>query len=147
MGFFGKKAAAMDPEERLGKTLYTARETGLWLLGKLGTVVPSGLSYPSDGKTVTTFYPRDDHPNAGFEELVDLVVVEMKARARSGAHAVGMVTELESDDGRRAMLVHAEDREQGTVRFMYAIEGSEGAYRLEGEQAIDGSPFPSIFEG
>jgi hypothetical protein len=149
MGFLGfgrdKKAAAMNPEERLGKTLFTGKETGTWLLNKIGTVVPFGVSFPADGLNPATFFPRDEHPEAEFSELLDFVVAEMRARVRSGAASVAMVTELHSDDGSRAMLVDAEDREQGRVRFMYAIEKSAGGCRLTGEEAIDGSPFVTAF--
>ena len=50
----------------MSKLVYTARETGKWLLDKAGEVPPCGLTMSDVGENPETYFPRDRHPGASW---------------------------------------------------------------------------------
>ena len=69
----------MNDEELLAKTLHVAKEAGMLLLRKHGTVLPFGLTLDPAGDNPRTYFPRDQLPRASWDELLDSVTTAMHA--------------------------------------------------------------------
>jgi hypothetical protein len=102
----------LNADEFMDKLMYVAAESGKGILKKTGRVFPFGISLNTDGENVRSYYPRDEHPSASWEQLMAYVEAEMRNRAQQPAiGGIAMVTELESGT-ERGMSVHAETNEQ-----------------------------------
>lgn len=87
----------MEDSELLGKALYVASEAAVFLLQKHGTVLPFGLTLDSQGDDPKTYFPRDQWPNAGWDELIDATVSHLaQCIASADIGAIALATTLES---------------------------------------------------
>jgi hypothetical protein len=72
----------LDEEYLLGLMLEIVRQSGMWLLEERGQVAPYGISIVGEHGEPASFFPEEHHPGAPFSELMELVVAELRARAR-----------------------------------------------------------------
>jgi hypothetical protein len=87
----------MNDEELLGKALHVAKEAGLLLLRKHGTVLPFGLTLDLAGDNPRTWFPRDQLPRASWDELLDATIAHLeRCIASGGVGAIALGTTLES---------------------------------------------------
>lgn len=87
----------MNDDELLAKTLHVAKEAGLLLLRKQGTVLPFGLTLDPAGDNPRTWFPRDQMPRASWDELLDASIAHLERTIGSGGvGAIALVTTLES---------------------------------------------------
>jgi hypothetical protein len=127
----------MNDDELVGKALYVAREAALLLLRKHGTVLPFGLTLDSRGDNVRTYFPRDQLPNAGWDELINATVEYLARCVRSAdVGVVVLATQLESE-GQAGLGVQAETR--STRLFLLSpYLGTGRAQELGEPQLADG---------
>ena len=91
------------------------------MLDRFGSVLPFGVILAGDAADVKTYFPKDKHPNASWEELVNLVESELRARVSvPETRAVAAVVEMQSGKD-RAIAVQAETRSAATL-LMYPIK-------------------------
>ncbi len=87
----------MKDEELLEKALHVAKEAGMLLLRKQGSVLPFGLTLDPAGDNPRTCFPRDQLPRASWDELLDATIAHLERCIDSGGiGAIALVTTLES---------------------------------------------------
>jgi hypothetical protein len=121
----------MNDEELLGKALHVAREAGVFLLRKHGTVLPFGLTLDSAGDNPRTYFPRDQLPRATWDELLDATVDHL-ARCIGSADvgAIALATTLES--GSKSGLGIQVETRTSSLFLVYPYSGT-GPSRSLGE--------------
>ncbi len=72
----------MEEEYLLGLLLEIVKQSGVWLLEERGQVAPYGVSIVSERGEPASFFPEETRPGASHQELLDLVVEELRRRAR-----------------------------------------------------------------
>jgi len=121
----------MNDDELLKKALHVAREAGLLLLRKHGTVLPFGLTLDPAGDHPRTYFPRDSLPRASWEELLEATISHLERCTGSGGiGAIALVTTLESGS-ESGMGVQVETR-ASSLFLVYPYEGA-GQSRSLGE--------------
>lgn len=135
----------MDESDYMGALLYTARETGKWMLDRFQRILPFGVILVGDTGEATSYFPKDKHPNASSEDLLDLVKRELRSRAVSAeTRAVAALVEMES--GRdRAMAVHAETRSHATLLFYPIKKRLLGGWKIGDPSPGDSLLFDRVF--
>lgn len=119
----------MDNGELVGKTLYVASELAELLLQKHGTVLPFALTLDSQGDDVKTYFPRDQMPEAGWDELVDAAVTHLEQCIRStDVGAIALATELVS--GEQAGLGVQVETRSTRLFLVYPYTGKGRSQRL-----------------
>ena len=113
----------MNDEALLKKVLHLAREAGLLLLRKQGSVLPFGLTLDLVGDNPRTYFPRDQLPDASWEELLEATLAHLERDIASGgigAIALGTLLESGSESG---MGVQIETR-SSSLFLVYPLTGS-----------------------
>ncbi|WNG57026.1 hypothetical protein F0U59_21365 [Archangium gephyra] len=132
-----RKLAVMNDEELLGKTLHVAREAGLLLLRKHGTVLPFGLTLDSAGDNPRTFFPRDQLPRASWDELLEATIGHLERSAGSAdVGAIALVTTLES--GSESGLGVQVETHSSSLFLVYPYSGTGQSLRLGEPQKAEG---------
>jgi hypothetical protein len=116
----------MNDEELLGKALHVAREAGLLLLRKHGTVLPFGLTLDAAGDNPRTFFPRDQLPRASWDELLAATLGQLARRIDSDdVRAIAVVTTLESG-GESGLGIQVETRASSLfLVYPYSVTGRD----------------------
>lgn len=121
----------MNDEELLQKALHGAREAGLLLLRKHGSVLPFGLTLDPAGDHPRTYFPRDQLPHASWDELLEATLAHLERSIGSGGiGAIALVTTLESGS-QSGMGVQVETR-ASALFLVYPYSGA-GRSRSLGE--------------
>ena len=127
----------MNDEELLGKALHVAREAGLLLLRKHGTVLPFGLTLDAAGDNPRTFFPRDQLPRASWDELLDATLGQLERRINSDdVGAIAVVTTLESG-GESGLGIQVETR-ASALFLVYPYSGTGRNWSLGEPQTAQG---------
>ncbi|QRK04749.1 hypothetical protein JQX13_31575 [Archangium violaceum] len=127
----------MNDEELLKKALHVAREAGLLLLRKQGSVLPFGLTLDPAGDNPRTFFPRDQLPRASWDELLDATIAHLERGIGSGGvGAIALVTTLESGS-ESGMGIQVETR-TASVFLVYPYSGTGQSWRLGEPQTAEG---------
>ncbi|ATB32274.1 hypothetical protein [Melittangium boletus] len=121
----------MNDEELLKKALHVAKEAGLLLLRKQGSVLPFGLTLDPAGDHPRTYFPRDALPRASWDELLEATLTHLeRCIASGGIGAIALVTTLESGS-ESGMGIQVETR-ASSLFLVYPYEGG-GQSRSLGE--------------
>ncbi|WP_309891425.1 hypothetical protein [Archangium sp.] len=127
----------MNDEGLLGKALHVAREGGLLLLRKHGTVLPFGLTLDSAGDNPRTFFPRDQLPRASWDELLDATLGHLERCIGSGdVGAIAVVTTLES--GSESGLGIQVETRASSLFLVYPYSGAGPSWSLGEPQTAKG---------
>jgi len=127
----------MNDEELLGKALHVAREGGLLLLGKHGTVLPFGLTLDSAGDNPRTYFPRDQLPRASWDELLDATLGHLERCIGSDdVGAIAIVTTLES--GSESGLGIQVETRASSLFLVYPYSGAGRSWSLGEPQTAKG---------
>jgi hypothetical protein len=127
----------MNDEELLAKTLHVAKEAGLLLLRKHGSVLPFGLTLDPAGDHPRTYFPRDSLPRAAWDELLDATLAHLERRIGSGGiGAIALVTTLESGS-ESGMGVQVETR-AASLFLVYPYTGTGQSRSLGEPQTAEG---------
>lgn len=127
----------MNDEELLGKALHVAREGGLLLLRKQGTVVPFGLTLDRAGDNPRTWFPRDQMPRASWDELLDATIGHLERCSGSAdVGAIALVTTLES--GSESGLGIQVETRASSLFLVYPYSGSGQSWSLGQPQTAEG---------
>jgi hypothetical protein len=127
----------MNDEELLGKALQVAREAGLLLLRKHGTVLPLGLTLDAAGDNPRTFFPRDQLPRASWDELLDATLGQLERHIDSeDVGAIAVVTTLESG-GESGLGIQVETR-ASSLFLVYPYSGTGRNWSLGEPQTAEG---------
>ncbi len=127
----------MNDEELLGKALHVAREAGLLLLRKHGTVLPFGLTLDAAGDNPRTFFPRDQLPRASWDELLEATLGQLERRIDSDdVGAIAVVTTLESG-GESGLGIQVETR-ASSLFLVYPYSGTGRNWSLGEPQKAEG---------
>ena len=126
----------MNDEELLGKALHVAREAGLLLLRKHGSVLPFGLTLDAAGDNPRTFFPRDQLPRASWDELLDATLGQLERRIDSeDVGAIAVVTTLESG-GESGLGIQVETR-ASPLFLVYPYSGTGRNWSLGEPQTAE----------
>jgi hypothetical protein len=99
---------SMEEEYLLGLLLEIVKRSGVFLLEERGQVAPYGISIVNEQGEPASYFPADHAAEASASELLELVVIELRARAREQAPlGVAVVTDL-TNDGERAFVAQIE---------------------------------------
>jgi hypothetical protein len=127
----------MNDEELLGKALHVAREGGLLLLRKQGTVLPFGLTLDAAGDNPRTFFPRDKLPRATWDELLDATIGHLERSIDAGdVGAIALATTLESGS-ETGLGIQVETR-AASLFLVYPYSGSGQSWSLGEPQTAKG---------
>ncbi|EPX59124.1 hypothetical protein D187_003226 [Cystobacter fuscus DSM 2262] len=127
----------MNDQELLEKTLHVAREAGMFLLRKQGSVLPFGLTLDPAGDNPRTYFPRDQLPRASWDELLDATLAHLERRIGSGdVGAIALVTTLESGS-ESGMGVQVETR-SSSLFLVYPYTGTGQSRSLGEPQPAEG---------
>lgn len=127
----------MNDEEVLGKALYVAKEAGLLLLRKHGTVLPFALTLDLAGDNPRTYFPRDQLPRASWDELLDATIAHLERSIGSGGvGAIALVTTLESGS-ESGLGVQVETR-ASSLFLVYPYRGNGQSRSLREPQTAEG---------
>lgn len=127
----------MDDGEFVEKALYVATEAAKLLLREHGTVLPFSLTLDSRGDDVKTYFPRDQRPDAGWEELVDAAVSHLEQSIRStDVGVIALATELVS--GEQAGLGVQIETRSTSLFIVYPYIGKGRAQQLGKPGAAEG---------
>jgi hypothetical protein len=108
----------MNDEDLLGKALYITREAATKVLNEVGLVLPLGVSLDANGENASTYFPRNDHREANFGALLDLVTTELSRRVASGeAAVVALALTLTGEDGPTAIGIQVESLTSAVALF------------------------------
>lgn len=92
----------MEEEYLLGLLLEIVKQSGVFLLEERGRVAPYGISIVNEQGEPASYFPEEHAAGASSSELLELVVVELRARSREQAPlGVAVVTDL-PEEGERA---------------------------------------------
>ncbi|WP_375768581.1 hypothetical protein NR798_44035 [Archangium gephyra] len=128
----------MGDEELRAKTLHLAREMGLLVLRRQGSVPPFGLTLDPAGDNPRTFFPRDQRPQASSDELLDATVAHLaRGRASADVGALAVVTTLESEGGPSGLGIQVETR-ASAVFLIYPYSKSAQDWGLGEPQPAKG---------
>ena len=115
----------MDEDYLLGLLLEIVKQSGVWLLEERGQVAPYGIRIVGELGEPASFFPEETHPGASFPELLELVVAELRARARDEAViGVAVVTGL-SEGPERAFVAQFEtpsSRLRGVFQYRRMVD-------------------------
>lgn len=127
----------MNDEELLEKTLHVAKEAGLFLLRKHGTVLPFGLTLDPAGDNPRTWFPRDQLPRASWDELLDATIAHLeRAIGSGGVGASALVTTLES--GSESGLGIQVETRASALFLVYPYRGAGQSWSLGEPQTAEG---------
>jgi hypothetical protein len=127
----------MNDEALLGKALHVAREAGLLLLRKHGSVLPFGLTLDPAGDTPRTWFPRDQLPRASWDELLDATIGHLEQSIGSAnVGAIALVTTLES--GSESGLGIQVETRASSLFLVYPYSGSGQSWKLGEPQTAQG---------
>ena len=127
----------MNDQELLEKALYVAREAGLLLLRKHGSVLPFGLTLDLAGDNPRTYFPRDQLPRASWDELLEATLAHLERCIDTGGiGAIALVTTLESGS-ESGMGVQVETR-TSSLFLVYPYTATGQGRRLGEPQAAEG---------
>lgn len=127
----------MNDEELMEKTLHVAKEAGLFLLRKQGTVLPFGLTLDPAGDNPRTYFPRDQLPRASWDELLDATLAHLERCIGSGGvGAIALVTTLESGS-ESGLGVQVETR-ASSLFLVYPYSGTGQSRSLGEPQTAEG---------
>lgn len=127
----------MNDQELLEKTLHVAKEAGLLLLRKQGSVLPFGLTLDPKGDHPKTYFPRDQLPRASWDELLDATLTHLERSIGSGGvGAIALVTTLES--GSESGLGIQVETRASSLFLVYPYSGSGQNRRLGDAQPAEG---------
>ncbi|PTL79359.1 hypothetical protein [Vitiosangium sp. GDMCC 1.1324] len=127
----------MNDQELLEKTLYVAKEAGLLLLRKHGTVLPFGLTLDTAGDHPKTWFPRDQLPRASWDELLDATIAHLERSIGSGGvGAIALVTTLESGS-ESGLGIQVETRDS-SLFLVYPYSGTGQSRSLGEPQSAEG---------
>lgn len=119
----------MNDEELMQKAMHVAKEAGLLLLRKQGSVLPFGLTLDPTGDTPRTYFPRDQLPRASWDELLDATVAHLERSIGSGGiGAIALVTTLESGS-ESGLGVQVETR-AASLFLVYPYKGAGQNWKL-----------------
>ncbi len=128
----------MGDAELRAKTLYLAREMGLRVLRRQGSVSPFGLTLDPAGDNPRTFFPRDQRPQASSDELLEATVAHLaQGRASADVGALAVVTTLESEGGQSGLGIQVETR-ASAVFLVYPYSRSAQDWSLGEPQPAQG---------
>jgi len=128
----------MGDEELRAKTLSLAREMGLLVLRRQGSVSPFGLTLDPAGDNPRTFFPRDQRPQASSDELLDATVAHLaRGRASADVGALAVITTLESEGGQSSLGIQVETR-ASAVFLVYPYSRSAQDWSLGEPQPAQG---------
>jgi hypothetical protein len=127
----------MKDEELLGKALHVAREAGLLLLRKHGSVLPFGLTLDLAGDNPRTWFPRDQLPRASWDELLDATLGHLERCIGSAdVGALALVTTLES--GSESGLGIQVETRASSLFLVYPYSGAGQSWKLGEPQTAQG---------
>jgi hypothetical protein len=127
----------MNDEELLGKTLHVAREAGVLLLGKHGSVLPFGLTLDRAGDNPRTYFPRDQQPHATWDELLDATVDHLvRCIGSADVGAIALATTLES--GSESGLGIQVETRASSLFLVYPYSGTGRSRSLGEPQTAEG---------
>jgi hypothetical protein len=127
----------MKDEELLGKALHVAKEAGLLLLRKHGTVLPFALILDPAGDNPKTYFPRDQLPRASWDELLDAAIAYLERCIGSGGvGAIALVTTLES--GSEPGLGAQVETRASSLFLVYPYRGTGQSRSLGKPQTAEG---------
>lgn len=127
----------MNDEELLGKALHVAREGGVLLLRKHGSVLPFGLTLDPAGDNPRTFFPRDQLPRASWDELLEATIGHLeRCSGATDVGAIALVTTLESGS-ESGLGVQVETR-TSSLFLVYPYSGAGQSWRLGEPQQAEG---------
>ncbi|MFY0581977.1 hypothetical protein ACN28S_53770 [Cystobacter fuscus] len=82
-----------------------AREAGLFLRRKHGSVLPFGLTLDPTGDNPRTYFPRDHPPRASWDELLDTTLAHLERRIGAGGIGTGRSRSLGEPQTAEGLLV------------------------------------------
>ncbi|HEX8822677.1 MAG TPA: hypothetical protein VF794_22305 [Archangium sp.] len=127
----------MNDEALLGKALHVAREAGLHLLRKQGSVLPFGLTLDRAGDNPRTWFPRDQLPRASWDELLDATLGHLERCSGSAeVAAIALVTTLES--GSESGLGIQVETRASSVFLVYPYRATGQSWSLGEPQTAEG---------
>ncbi|MFL5352124.1 hypothetical protein [Archangium sp.] len=127
----------MKDEELLGKALHVAKEAGLLLLRKQGTVLPFALTLDPAGDNPRTYFPRDQLPRASWDELLDASIAHLERSIGSGGvGAIALVTTL--DSGSESGLGVQVETRASSLFLVYPYRGTGQSRSLGEPQTAEG---------
>lgn len=139
----------MNDEELLGKALHVAREGGLLLLRKHGSVLPFGLTLDLAGDNPRTWFARDQLPRASWDELLDATLGYLERCIGAGdVGAIALVTTLES--GSESGLGIQVETRASSLFLVYPYSGAGQSWSLGEPQTAEGllvGPLLAIIAG
>jgi|GEM_PF-7080360 len=101
----------MDAQLAAEKLSFVALSLAGDVLEQTGTVPPLGILLAPEDDDIFTYYPHDLHRSASWDELITLVVSELRDQAANEEYiAAAVVTVLESGDD-RAIGIQIETQE------------------------------------
>ena len=126
-----------NDEELLEKALHVAKEAGLLLLRKHGSVLPFGLTLDPAGDNPRTCFPRDQLPRASWDELLDATIAHLERCIGAGdVGAIALVTTLES--GRETGLGLQVETRASSLFLVYPYSGTGQHQSLGEPQTAEG---------
>lgn len=127
----------MDDVELLGKMLFVARKSAMFLLDKHGSVAPFAALLDPAGDNPKTCFPRDAHRSAQWDELLDFAADYLEQQiAASAVGAIAVCTTLESGSD-RAVGIQAETQESA-VLLVYPCHQTGDTWHLSEPETADG---------
>lgn len=127
----------MNDEALLQKALHVAREAGLLLLRKHGSVLPFGLTLDPKGDHPRTYFPRDQLPRASWDELLEATLAQLEHSIDSGGvGAIALGTTLESDS-QSGLGIQVETR-ASALFLVYPCSGTERSRSLGEPEMAEG---------
>jgi hypothetical protein len=127
----------MNDQELLEKALYVAREAGMLLIRKHGSVLPFGLTLDPAGDHPRTYFPRDQLPHAPWDELLEATLAHLeRCIGAGGIGAIALVTTLESGS-ESGMGVQVETR-ASSLFLVYPYKGAGQSRSLGEPQTAEG---------
>jgi hypothetical protein len=124
-------------EERVLMAVHIAKELAMLLLQKHGVVLPFGLTLESAKDEPHTYFPRDQMPDAEWDELIDAVIAHLMKRSASvDVNVCVLATTLES--GSQSGLGLQIETRDSVFFLLCPYTGSGQRWQIEEAQAAEG---------
>ena len=135
----------MDDRSLASALLLAVRKTAAELLDKHGSVVPFGATINAAGDDIKSVFPMDQHPRAGWEKLLELVLEDLAERsADESVAALAFATTLESES-ELAYAIQVETRAAAAL-IMYPYVKVGKGWKIGEGQAQEDLLVDPIFE-
>jgi hypothetical protein len=135
----------MDDRSLASALLLAVRKTAALLLDKHGSVVPFGATIDATGEDIKSVFPMDQHPRAGWEKLLELVLADLAVRAEDEkVSALAFATTLESES-ELAFAVQIETRAAAAL-ILYPYQKAGKSWKIGDGQSQEDLLIDPIFD-